>query len=110
MVLYAEPERITLAYTRDDSPAVGYVVHIENVAVAPELVALYQQLDAAGRRQLPGLRNEEPLGVASGDVLKVAVRDTGHVHGPALLQGLVDGLYGRMSHAVATPAVLRLPG
>ncbi len=77
MVLYAEPERITLAYTRDDSPAVGYLVHIENVAVAPELVALYQQLDAAGRRQLPGLRNEEPLGVASGDVLKVAVRDTG---------------------------------
>ena len=77
LVLYATAERITLAYTREDTAAVGYVVHIEEIAVEPALVALYQQLDAEGRRHLPALRNGERLGDASSDTVKVVVRDTG---------------------------------
>jgi hypothetical protein len=77
MVLYAEEGRLTLTYTRDDSPANGYVVHFEDVAVAPELVALYRQLDAAGRKELPALRNGEVWGTAGNAILKVAVRDRG---------------------------------
>ena len=46
--------RITLAYTRDDSPACGYVVHMEDVAVNPGLLDLYQKLDGTGRKWLPG--------------------------------------------------------
>jgi hypothetical protein len=77
LVLYAEPSRLTLTYTREDSPASGYLLHFEDVAVAPELVALYQQLDAAGRKNLPALRNGEVWGVAAGSNIKIAIRDRG---------------------------------
>jgi hypothetical protein len=77
MVLYAEESRLTITYTRDDSPIYGYMVHFEDVAVAPELVALYRQLDAAGRKELPALRNGEVWGMAATGSIKVAVRDTG---------------------------------
>lgn len=77
MVLYADAGRITVSYTRDDTPAIGYLVHVEDVAVAPELVALYQQLDAAGRHRLPALRDGEALGMADRSSVKVVVRDTG---------------------------------
>lgn len=77
MVLYAEETRLTLTYTRDDSPANGYLLHFEGVTVAPELVALYRQLDAAGRGRLPALRNGEVWGVAAASTIKVAIRDRG---------------------------------
>lgn len=77
MVLYAEARRITFSYTRDDTPAWGYLVHLEDLAVTPELVALYQELNNAGRHRLPALHNGEPLGIADRASIKVAVRDTG---------------------------------
>lgn len=77
LVLYAALERITIAYTREDTAAIGYVVHFEEISVDPSLVALYQRLDAEGRDRLPALRNGERLGNASSDVVKVAIRDTG---------------------------------
>jgi hypothetical protein len=77
MVLYAAPTRLTIAYTRNDTPAIGYLVHLEDLAVAPELVRLYEQLNAAGRSRLPGLRNGEVVGVAIADSVKLAIRDTG---------------------------------
>ena len=77
LVLYAEPTRITLGYTRDDSVANGYAVHLENVCVDPNLLAIYQGSTAAGRGFLPALREDQPLGTAGlGDIL-VAVRDRG---------------------------------
>jgi hypothetical protein len=77
MVLYAEPTRITLGYTREDSVANGYAVHIENVCVDPNLLALYTNTDAGGRASLPALREDEVLGVAALGELLVAVRDRG---------------------------------
>ena len=77
MVLYAEAGRLTLVYTRDDTAAFGYVVHLENLNVNPNLVALYAQMDAAGRSQLPALHEGEKLGSATGGELLVAIRDTG---------------------------------
>jgi hypothetical protein len=77
LVLYAEETRLTLTYTNEDSPANGYLLHFEEVAVAPELVALYRQLDAAGRQRLPALRNGEAWGTAAGPTIKVAIRDRG---------------------------------
>lgn len=77
MVLYAEATRITLGYTRDDTVANGYTVHIENVCVDPILLAIYAGSTAAGRAFLPALREEQVLGTAHlGDIL-VAVRDRG---------------------------------
>ncbi|MCX6044896.1 MAG: hypothetical protein NT075_07265 [Chloroflexi bacterium] len=77
LVLYAEAHRITLTYTRQDTPAVGYVVQLEDITVDPALLALYNQLDAAGRSKLPALRQNEDFGIATGATMKLAIRDTG---------------------------------
>ncbi len=77
LVLYAEPNRITLGYTREDSVANGYAVHLENLCVDPNLLAQYQANNAAGRGQLPALRDNEVLGTAGAGEIRVAVRDRG---------------------------------
>ena len=82
LVLYAEPTRLTLAYTREDSAAVGYLVHLENIRVDGALLQRYRQLDAAGRAELPALRNGERLGSAASDEVLVAIRDTGQFMDP----------------------------
>ncbi len=82
MVLYAEERRITLVYTRDDTAAKGYVVHIENFNVDASLLALYRKENEAGRKKLPALHNGEVIGVASGTSIQVAVRDTGSFMDP----------------------------
>ena len=77
MVLYAEAGRITLKYARNDTPADGYVIHVEGFCVDPNLLDLYQTLDAAGRSSLPALRSGDRLGQARVATVLVAVRDTG---------------------------------
>ena len=81
MVLYAEEKRITLGYTRQDTVANGYAVHLEGVCVDPNLLALYQaQRDVDGWHVtgfLPGLANNQALGTAFGAEIKVAIRDRG---------------------------------
>jgi len=82
LVLYAEETRLTLGYTCEDSAAVGYVVHLEDVCVDPNLLSLYRSLDATGRALLPALHSMEQVGVAAGPAVKAAVRDTGSFMDP----------------------------
>ena len=82
LVLYADRERITLKYTLEPDVTGGYTVHLEDVCVDPQLLAMYQNLDGAGRRQLPALRSGEVLGTARDTAIKVAVRDTGRFMDP----------------------------
>lgn len=82
LVLYASERRLTITYTRRDSAAVGYLIHLEDFDVNPGLVSLYRQLDAAGRARLPALRNGEIVGVADGGTVKIATRDTGRFLDP----------------------------
>jgi hypothetical protein len=77
LVLYAEEHRLTLVYTREDTVARGYTVHLEDIRVDPGLLALYQQEHTAGRGRLPALRNGQRLGFAWGSTVKVVIRDTG---------------------------------
>ena len=77
LVLYASEERITLGYTRHDTVAPGYAVHIEEICVDPNLLALYRSMNQAGRGQLPALQNGQILGTAKGSEIRVAVRDRG---------------------------------
>ncbi len=85
MVLYAEEQRITLGYTRQDSVAPGYAVHIENVCVDPNLLALYrEQVGPDGFRifkngfyWLPALRLDQALGTAVDNEIRVSIRDRG---------------------------------
>jgi hypothetical protein len=82
LVLYAEERRITLKYTRNDNVIAGYTVHLENVCVDPNLLALYRESDSRGRASLPALRNGETLGVAEGGEILVAIRDAGSFMDP----------------------------
>jgi hypothetical protein len=82
LVLYASAERLTLKYTREDNVVRGYTLHLEGLCVEPALLALYQERDAAGRRSLPALRGGQALGRARGDVIGVAIRDTGRFLDP----------------------------
>ena len=77
LVLYAEEERLTLKYTREDNVIQGYTIHLEGICVEPSLLALYRASDAGGRAYLPGLKVRQPLGRARGSEVKIAVRDTG---------------------------------
>lgn len=77
LVLYAAPTRITFVYLREDTIAVGYTVHMEEICVDPNLVTLYETLHQAGRTTLPALSNGEALGVAFSPEVKIAIRDWG---------------------------------
>ncbi len=82
MVLYAATNRITLKYTREDHVVYGYTLHIENICVEPNLLALYQSWNAAGRTQLPALYAGQGIGRAMNDELGAAIRDTGSFMDP----------------------------
>jgi hypothetical protein len=82
LMLYGDQGRITLKYTREDTVATGYALHVEGVCVEPSLLALYRQLNAAGRRQLPALRTGQAFGRARDTEIRVAIRDTGRFMDP----------------------------
>ena len=77
MVLYATQDQITLKYTRDDNVVYGYTIHVDGVCVEPSLLALYNQLNAAGRAELPALVGGQALGRANASEIQVTIRDTG---------------------------------
>lgn len=81
LVMYAAETRITLHVGREDE-FFGYVLHIEDVCIDPDLLALYRQLHAGGRRDLPALYGHQPFGRATGSEIKIAVRDTGSFMDP----------------------------
>ena len=82
MVLYASTNRITLTFTRNDNVVQGYALHLENICVEPRLLALYQSLNAAGRKQLPAINAGQGIGTALNNELGVAIRDTGSFMDP----------------------------
>lgn len=82
LVLYADTNRITLKYTREDNVIKGYTLHLEHVRVAPELLDLYREANRAGRRRLPALRAGQALGWVPGDAIGVAIRDVGSFMDP----------------------------
>lgn len=82
LVLYAEETRITLVYTRKDTIAEGYALHLEDICVDPNLVALYREMNSQGRDYLPALRTKQPFAAARGGEIKVAIRDTGSFMDP----------------------------
>ena len=77
LVLYASTERITLKYTLEDNVVQGYTLHVENICVEPDLLALYQTWNEAGRGYLPALQAGQAFGRARGSEIGVAIRDNG---------------------------------
>jgi hypothetical protein len=81
LVMYAGVNDITLHIGIEDDFA-GYVIHVDGVCTDPDLLALYQQLDAAGRGELPALKGHQAFGKALGAEIQVATRDSGSFMDP----------------------------
>ncbi len=86
IVTFADKDTITLHYTREDTSAVGYTVHIDNICTDPNLLALYNTLDDEnGSRytypstayDLPALPAGQPFGTTNGKDMVIAIVDTG---------------------------------
>lgn len=77
MVLYATTQRITLKYTREDNVVNGYTIHLENICVEPNLLALYESWNSQGRSRLPAVNSRQPIGRARSGEILTAIRDTG---------------------------------
>jgi hypothetical protein len=87
LVLFADEDTVALRYTRDDSSAPnGYTVHVDNICTDPNLLALYNALDAPdGPRYefpnpsytLPNLAEDQTFGTARDTEIVVAIADTG---------------------------------
>ena len=91
IVLFADKDTVALHYTREDSSATGYTVHIDQICTDPNLVALYNSLDDAnGPRydfpsagyNLPTLAAGQMLGTTSSQDMVVAITDTGAFQDP----------------------------
>jgi hypothetical protein len=91
LVLFADADSITFKFTREDSAATGYTLHVGNICTDPNLLALYDALDdPAGPRYVYKPLEERPyaysmvemaegqaFGVARGDEIVLAIVDTG---------------------------------
>lgn len=82
LVLYADHNRITIKYTREDNVVAGYTLHIEGICVEPALLSLYDTLNDAGRPQLPALRPGQGFARAHGSEILIAIRDSGRFMDP----------------------------
>ena len=86
VVVYADTNRITLSYNHKDGVAEGYAIHLENLCVDDNLLALYQaQNDSSGFRAtqtLPGLKSGQVLGAALDEEVLVAIRYYGNFMDP----------------------------
>lgn len=97
IVLFADADSLALRYTRDDSSAPpGYTLHLDNICTDPNLLALYNTLDDPnGHRytyvppqnrpysySLPSLYAGQPLGIARGGEVVIAITDTGAFQDP----------------------------
>jgi hypothetical protein len=86
LVVYAAADQITIVYISKDSivnnSGQGYGLHVKNVCVDPTLLTLYNNLNAAGRGQLPALRYNQAFGVANGPEVDVAMVDSGNFMDP----------------------------
>jgi hypothetical protein len=77
MVLYADEDSLTLKFTREDNVVRGYTLHVLGLCVEPSLLAAYREADAAGRKSLPAVKGNQPIGRAKGGEIRVGIRDCG---------------------------------
>ncbi|MBE2220164.1 MAG: hypothetical protein IAF02_01405 [Anaerolineae bacterium] len=91
IVLFADADTITLHYTREDSAARGYTIHIDQICTDPNLLSLYNSLDGPnGPRyrypssgyNLPTLPAGKLFGTTSSQNMVVALADSGAFQDP----------------------------
>jgi hypothetical protein len=119
ILLFADADTVALRYTREDSSGPpGYTVHLDGLCTDPNLLALYIELDDPdGPRyqypnaayQLPTLYAGQPVGVARGTQVVVAIADTGTFQDPRSLEEWWQVRPGSLGgHDDAQPALLTM--
>ncbi len=84
MVVFASESELAALYYRQDNVALGYMVHMANFCVDPNLVAAYRAQLNGGKRstnQLPAVRNGQAVGTSTG-IITVAIRDRARFYDP----------------------------
>ncbi len=76
MVLYATPTDITFSHSNGDTLLGGYLFFFEDICVDPNLLAKYNENNAAGRNELPVIATGQVFGYAGNTDVKSVVRDT----------------------------------
>ncbi len=97
IVIFADQDTIALHYTREDTSAVGYTVHVTNICTDPNLLAHYNAHEQAGRYvcrsrgsggyNLVTLPENQVFGTARGDEIVVAITDVGNFQDPRSCSG-----------------------
>lgn len=91
IVLFADADTVTLHYTREDSAATGYTLHLDQICTDPNLLTLYNTLDdpnsprydyTVTNYNLPTLPAGKIFGTTSGQNMVVALADTGAFQDP----------------------------
>ncbi|MFH0864461.1 MAG: hypothetical protein V1858_05250, partial [Candidatus Gottesmanbacteria bacterium] len=91
MVLYADEHFITLSNGEEDmqdnpqkygAVLPFYILHLSNINVDPALVALYRQLNASGRHNLPAIKSGQVIGTSQGPDVCVSIRDSDDFNDP----------------------------
>ena len=91
IILFADTDTIALHYSREDSAAVGYTIHIDNICTDPNLLSLYNSLDNPnGPRydypsavyNLPTLPAGQIFGTTSSGQMVLATADGGAFQDP----------------------------
>lgn len=82
MLIYADEKSLAINWTGDDDAITGYAAHIDGICVDPNLLALYRQLNSAGRHKMPVLKDGQKMGTAKTNEVRVAIRDSGNFLDP----------------------------
>ena len=91
VVLFADEDTVTLHYTREDTGALGYTLHIDQICTNPNLLSLYNNLDRpdgpryqipSGGYDLPTLPAGQVFGTTSISDMVLAIADTGAYQDP----------------------------
>jgi hypothetical protein len=108
MVIFADEDSITLRYTRGDSACcAGFTLHVDNICTDPNLLALYNSLDAPGgpryqypnsQYSLPNLPAGKPFGTARDTEVVVAIADAGCFLDPRSCQDFWQDYTGPCPH------------
>lgn len=97
ILLWADVDSLTIAFTRGDSSSTGYTVYIDGICTDANLLALYNSLDGGNRYIFSGVNSEtynlpylavgQTLGTAKGSQIVVAVTDVGSFQDPRSCRG-----------------------
>lgn len=77
MTLLATRTSATFTHSTGDNHTDGYTIHVDNFCIDPNLLASYNQENAAGRGSLPVIRPGQVFGYGNGSDVRIAIRDSG---------------------------------